>query len=93
MGKDKGENMDAGNLYAVMTIMATLVLTPLAAVVEGPKLPGLWAAAIKGGATSASMVRHIAFSGIFFYLYNEVCLSVHNIDNQQLHHSLLCQYL
>jgi solute carrier family 35, member E1 len=77
MGKDKGENMDAGNLYAVMTIMATLVLTPLAAVVEGPKLPGLWAAAIKGGATSASMARHIAFSGIFFYLYNEVSVNYH----------------
>ncbi|KAG5178423.1 triosephosphate/phosphate translocator [Tribonema minus] len=89
MGRDKGENMDAGNLYAVMTMMATCVLTPLALVLEGPKLRGLWAAAVAAGASPGRLWRDIALSGVFFYLYNEVafyCLNAihpltHGIGN------------
>ncbi|CAM9307459.1 unnamed protein product [Chrysoparadoxa australica] len=72
MGKSKGENMDAGNLYAVITILATIALTPLAFAMEGRQLSSLWAAAVNKGYSEARLARVISLSGLFFYLYNEV---------------------
>lgn len=72
MDMPKGENMDAGNLYGVMTIMATLMITPFALVVEGPKFRGLWAAAMAAGHTKYSIVKGTILSSLFFYMYNEV---------------------
>lgn len=69
MDEPKGENMDAGNLYGVMTIMATLMLAPFAALVEGPQLKALYAAAMAAGHTKASLVKGAFLSGIFFYMY------------------------
>lgn len=61
--------MDAGNLYGVMTIMATVMLTPFALAVEGPRFRTLWSAAMAAGHTKASIVRGSLLSGLFFYLY------------------------
>ncbi|CAM9453926.1 unnamed protein product [Choristocarpus tenellus] len=72
MDEPKGENMDAGNLYAVMTIMATFMLAPFAAIVEGPRLMGLWEAAIAAGHTSRAIYTGTILSGLLFYMYNEV---------------------
>lgn len=69
MDEPKGENMDAGNLYGVMTIMATLMLAPFAAFVEGPQLKGLWDAAMAAGHTKATLTKGALLSGIFFYMY------------------------
>lgn len=69
MDMPKGENMDAGNLYGVMTIMATLMITPFALVVEGPKFRGLWAAAMAAGHTKYSIVKGTILSSLFFYMY------------------------
>lgn len=50
MGMDMGRNMTPANMYAVLTIMATIMLIPLAALVEGPKVPGLWAKTVTDSA-------------------------------------------
>lgn len=42
MGMDMGKNMSPANLYAVLTIMASAMLLPLSAIVEGPKAQDLW---------------------------------------------------
>ncbi|CAM9382710.1 unnamed protein product [Choristocarpus tenellus] len=79
MGMDKGKNMDAANLYAVLTILASLMLLPLSAAVEGPRVKELWDAAILAGTTSKEIIYGSVSSGVFFYLYNEVafrCLDV-----------------
>lgn len=46
MGMDMGKNMNPANLYAVLTIMASAMLLPLSAVIEGPKINDLWAATV-----------------------------------------------
>jgi len=70
-GADIGENMDASNIYAVLTIMASVALIPLAFLLEGPSqmLSGFTAAYAKGG--NAFLGPFLA-SGLFYYLYNEV---------------------
>lgn len=69
MDKPKGENMDAGNLYGVMTIMATLMLAPFAAMVEGPQVKSIYDAALLAGHTKATLLKGTLLSGIFFYMY------------------------
>eukprot|EP00612_Vaucheria_litorea_P000185 CAMPEP_0171452518 /NCGR_PEP_ID=MMETSP0945-20130129/593_1 /TAXON_ID=109269 /ORGANISM="Vaucheria litorea, Strain CCMP2940" /LENGTH=270 /DNA_ID=CAMNT_0011977199 /DNA_START=312 /DNA_END=1121 /DNA_ORIENTATION=- len=89
MGTDIGKNMDAGNLYAVMTMMAVFVLFPLAGIVEGGRLAFLWERAISSGSTGNALRKNILLSGLFFYMYNEVafyCLNAihpltHGIGN------------
>ena len=46
MGMDMGKNMNPANLYAVLTIMASAMLLPLSAMIEGPKISDLWAATV-----------------------------------------------
>lgn len=48
MGMDMGSNMSPANLYAVLTIMASAMLLPLSAVVEGPKIKDLWDVTVTG---------------------------------------------
>lgn len=47
MGMDVGKNMSPANLYAVLTIMASVMLLPLAAILEGPRIKGVWAATVE----------------------------------------------
>ncbi|CAM9915583.1 unnamed protein product, partial [Discosporangium mesarthrocarpum] len=70
--KERGENLDAGNLYAVMTMMGCLLLTPAAIALEGHKVVGIWQAAVEAGGKPTRMRRIMFLSGLFFYLYNEV---------------------
>ena len=69
MDQPKGENMDAGNLYGVMTIMATIMLAPFAAAVEGPQLKALYDASMAAGNTKAALIKGSLLSGLFFYMY------------------------
>lgn len=60
MGMDMGRNMTPANLYAVLTLMATLMLLPLSALVEGPRLKSLWNATVENyadGCVFGSMTR------------------------------------
>lgn len=85
MGKPQGENMDAANLYAVLTIIGSLMLVPVAAVLEGPKLASAVKAAVAGGVPEKTLAIYALLSGLFYYTYNEVAFlaldSVHPITH------------
>merc|ERR1711972_1213457 len=70
-GGNIGKNMDSANVYAVLTIMATFMLIPIALLIEGPSgmLKGFKAAHATGG---TSFLLHMLYSGFFYYMYNEV---------------------
>eukprot|EP00614_Pseudopedinella_elastica_P015415 CAMPEP_0172582344 /NCGR_PEP_ID=MMETSP1068-20121228/1764_1 /TAXON_ID=35684 /ORGANISM="Pseudopedinella elastica, Strain CCMP716" /LENGTH=383 /DNA_ID=CAMNT_0013375667 /DNA_START=33 /DNA_END=1184 /DNA_ORIENTATION=+ len=72
-GKPIGENLNATNLYAVLTIIAFFMLLPFNFIVESPTaVSAAWDAAITAGTSSQDMIKYIGLSGIFYYLYNEV---------------------
>lgn len=51
-----------------MTMLGCLVLTPLALAMEGPKVTGVWSAAVNAGHSPASLIKNGFLSGLFFYL-------------------------
>jgi solute carrier family 35 protein E1 len=71
MQKPAGENMDASNLYGVLTIMAFIMTLPFAFFFEGAQLPAVWAAstAVKG---APWLIKQILINGFYYYAYNEV---------------------
>ena len=86
MGAEKGENMDAGNMFAVMTTLAFLSVLPVAIAIEGPVLQEEYRKAIASGVYSETeLLMRLLASGISFYLYNEVSMytldSVHPITH------------
>ncbi|CAM9301390.1 unnamed protein product, partial [Hapterophycus canaliculatus] len=83
--KENGGVMDAGNLYAVMTMLGCLVLTPAALLIEGPKVAGVWNAALRAGHSQRSLLKNVFLSGFFFYLYNEVSFYALNIIHPVTH--------
>jgi solute carrier family 35 protein E1 len=72
-GVKVGENLNAQNLYAVLTLMSTFILIPTALAVEGT---GFFSAFknVAGGAdfTSKSLSMLLALGGLSYYAYNEV---------------------
>ncbi|CAM9647432.1 unnamed protein product [Ectocarpus sp. 4 AP-2014] len=83
--KENGGAMCAGNLYAVMTMLGCLVLTPAALWVEGPRVASVWNAALSAGHSQRSLVKNVLLSGVFFYLYNEVSFYALNIIHPVTH--------
>jgi solute carrier family 35 protein E1 len=72
-GKKIGENLDAQNLYAVLTAMSTVMLIPMMLAVEGTAfLPAFQAAVKSGSFTNKSLSTLLALGGASYYLYNEV---------------------
>jgi solute carrier family 35 protein E1 len=72
-GKKIGENLDAQNLYAVLTAMSTVILLPLAYAIEGTGFFDAFNAAVASGEfTKKSLATLIALSGATYYAYNEV---------------------
>ena len=72
-GKQIGENLDAQNLYAVLTAISTLLLIPTMLAIEGTgmfKACGDMIAA--GEATKKSLASLLALGGASYYAYNEV---------------------
>lgn len=72
MGKPVGDNMSPANLYAVLTVLAFIYLTPLALVIDGPRMTSAWSAALATGITAKKLSITMLLSGLFYYLYNEV---------------------
>jgi len=72
-GKQVGENLDAQNLYAVLTAISAIVLVPIAASIEGM---GMFKAAgelvTKGDYTQKSLSMLLFLGGASYYAYNEV---------------------
>lgn len=89
MNEPKGENMGPSNLFAVLSIMSTVLLAPFALIKENPvKLKAAWLAATTGATavvTAPKLLISIIISGLFFYLYQEVAFkaldSVHPITH------------
>lgn len=72
-GKKIGENLDAQNLYAVLTVMATGILLPMMFLLEGT---GMFKACrnlvTAGDFTNKSLATLLALGGATYYAYNEV---------------------
>lgn len=72
-GKKIGENLDAQNLYAVLTAMSTLILIPLMFAMEGTQFFKAFGDVVaKGDFTRKSLSTLLALSGASYYAYNEV---------------------
>jgi len=72
-GKQIGENLDAQNLYAVLTAMSTAILIPLALAMEGTGLFTSFKDVVAAGDfTNKSLATLLALSGATYYAYNEV---------------------
>jgi len=71
MAKPAGENMDAPNLYGVLTIIAFILSLPFAIYYEGPQFAAAWqkSTAVVG---APWLSRQMALDGFYYYTYNEV---------------------
>jgi len=67
---DTAKNMDSANVYAVMNIISFIFTVPMVVMFEASVLREEWAkAAAEHGAEN--VIKNIALSGLFFYIYNE----------------------
>jgi len=72
-GKPVGENLDAQNLYAVLTAMSTVVLIPMMLAVEGTGFFSAFKGIVSAGDfTNKSLAVLLGLGGISYYAYNEV---------------------
>ncbi|KAL1511930.1 hypothetical protein AB1Y20_005211 [Prymnesium parvum] len=71
MDKPVGENMDAPNLYGVLTIIAFTLSLPFAIFYEGAAFGAAWtkATAVVG---APWLLRQMILDGFYYYSYNEV---------------------
>jgi len=72
-GKKIGENLDAQNLYAVLTAMSTVILIPMMLAMEGTSFFGAFKKLVASGDfTNKSLITLLALGGATYYAYNEV---------------------
>lgn len=71
MGKPQGQNMNAANLYAVMTILSAIMCLPVALAIEGKNIIPVVKALIDAGRGKEFFTQSL-IAGLFYYLYNEV---------------------
>ena len=72
-GKKIGENLDAQNLYAVLTAMSTLILIPTMLALEGTGFFSAFKGLVAAGEyTNKSLAILLALGGATYYAYNEV---------------------
>jgi len=72
-GKAIGENLDAQNLYAVLTAMSTMVLIPTMLAIEGTGFFTAFKDVVAAGDfTNKSLAALLALGGASYYAYNEV---------------------
>lgn len=72
-GKKIGENLDAQNLYAVLTAMSTLILIPMMLAIEGTGFFAAFKGLVGAGDfTNKSLAALLALGGATYYAYNEV---------------------
>lgn len=77
--KSPGKNMDASNLYAVMTILSTLMLIPFTVAIDFKNfIPTL--KAVQAAGNLNSLLIETLLSCLFYYSYNEVAfLTLDNV--------------
>lgn len=72
-GKKIGENLDAQNLYAVLTAMSTAILIPTCLAIEGTGFFPAFKSLVEAGKfTNKSLATLLALGGATYYAYNEV---------------------
>ena len=72
-GKKIGENLDAQNLYAVLTAMSTVILIPMMLATEGTGMfKSIGDVVAKGDFTKKGLAALLALGGASYYAYNEV---------------------
>jgi solute carrier family 35 protein E1 len=72
-GKQIGENLDAQNLYAVLTAMSTIILIPMMLAMEGTQFVDVFKGLVAAGDfTNKSLATLLALGGATYYAYNEV---------------------
>lgn len=85
--KDVGENLTPSNIYAIVTIVATLVAIPLTLFTEA----GIWAKVWNESTgpdspfTGKQIAWRIFISGVWYYSYNEVAFHTLDRVNQVTH--------
>lgn len=80
MGKPQGQNMNAANLYGVMTILSTLMILPITLLLEGKNIMPVVKSLVDAGRGKELAVQTL-LSGLFYYLYNEVAfLTLDNVS-------------
>jgi solute carrier family 35 protein E1 len=78
MSKPLGQNMDAVNLYAVMTILSAILTVPVFLFLEGANIVPVLKSIQAAGQLKALSIETL-LSCIFYYLYNEVAFMA--LDN------------
>jgi solute carrier family 35 protein E1 len=80
LGKPQGKNMNAANVYAVMTMISTLMCLPVAIALEWKAIVPTLSAISASGKLNA-LVTQTLLSGFYYYLYNEVAfLTLDNVS-------------
>merc|ERR1719217_13612 len=71
MQEPAGKNMDAANLYGILTMLAFVLTIPFAFYFEGATLASTWpaSAAVVG---TPWLIKNIIINGMYYYLYNDV---------------------
>lgn len=79
MGMDMGKNVTPANMYGVLTIMASMMLLPLSALIEGPKIQGLWESTVEDdemGWVCFFFRKFLDLSFIFYFAWFEFVFSI-----------------
>jgi solute carrier family 35 protein E1 len=78
MTKNPGHGMNATNLYAVLTILSTILLLPIAVMMEGASFLPTMKQLFRAG-TGKNFLLYNTLAAFFYYTYNEVSFRV--LDN------------
>ena len=76
MKQNFAKSMGAANQYGVVHIVSWLTFVPIALIFEGPTALASYHNSIEKGSEEDDIVWNIVWSGIMFYLYNEVSFMV-----------------
>lgn len=80
MKKPIGKNMNAPNLYAIMTILSSIATLPLCLLLESQSYKVVLTKIVNQGLGNI-LAKQIFLSAIFYYLYNEVAfLTLDNVS-------------
>lgn len=82
------EEISPGNYYSVITILSLIMLIPITAVMEGGKILQLIESLKAGGPVAMKLnagLRQSFYSGLLFYMYNELSFTVLNKVNPVTH--------
>lgn len=77
MQEPVGKNMNAANLYGILTMMAFALTLPVAFYFEGGIVQKTWAASTAVVGTGW-LIKNIIINGMYYYLYNEVAFMTLN---------------